>query len=306
MTATPAPVSPLVWANLICLASMVAWCAGLPATKFLVDVIPPVPLTFLRMAVAGAVLVAIWITVEGAGVLRRFDWLQALIVGAVVMGFGGLGMSVALDLTDAVTVAIITAGMPIIGLALEIAFDGRRVSVALILGVLLGVIGGLIALDVRNATPALGWGALAALASVCAYTWGSRATVRRFPGLTALGQTAVTVVGAGVAVGGLALVQALTVGSGVQWGALGWAEVGALFFSSVVAVVVAQTLWIVAVARLGVGVSSMHSNASPFYVMLIMLGLGGSWNWMQVVGAAIVILGVVVAQDMLGRRAWSV
>jgi hypothetical protein len=39
--------------------------------------------------------------------------------------------------------------------------------------------------------------------------------------------------------------------------------------------------------------------------MLIMLALGGSWNWTQAAGAAIVILGVLVAQDMLGRRAWS-
>jgi drug/metabolite transporter (DMT)-like permease len=305
MTATPAPGQSLLWANLICVVSMVAWCAGLPATKLLVDVIPPVPLTFVRMMLAGLVLTAIWVAVEGTGPLRRVDWGQAILVGGVVMGVGGLGMAVALDLTDAVTVAIITASMPIMGLALEIAFDGRRITKALVVGVALGVLGGLVALDVRNATPALGWGALASTVSVFAYAWGSRATVKRFPGFTALGQTAVTVLGAGIAIGALALGQALWSGTGVDWAALGPEDAGALVLSSLVAVVVAQSLWIVSVARIGVGVASLHSNATPFYVMLITLMLGGAWNWMQAAGAALVILGVLVAQDMISRKAWN-
>lgn len=303
--ATPAPGQSLIWANVICMISMVAWCAGLPATKVLVEVIPPVPLTFVRMMLAGLVLTALWVAVEGRGPLGRVDWGQGILVGGVVMGVGGLGMAIALDLTDAVTVAIITALMPIVGLALEIAFDGRRITRALVLGVALGVLGGLVALDVGNATPALGWGALASTASVFAYAWGSRATVKRFPGFTPLGQTAVTVLGAGIAVGALTGAQALWVGLGVDWAALDLGHAGALVLSSIMAVVVAQSLWIVSVARIGVGVASLHSNASPFYVMLITLALGGAWNWMQAAGAATVILGVLVAQDMLTRRAWS-
>jgi drug/metabolite transporter (DMT)-like permease len=280
---------------------MVAWCVGLPASKFLLADIPPVALTAMRMLVAGVVLVLIWWVAEGGAVVRRANWWQGLIVGSVSMGVGGLGVVVALDLTDAVTVAIVTATMPIVGLALEVVLDRRRVTIMLLVGLALGLVGGIIALDIGGATPALGWGAVASFVAVLAFSWGSRATVTRFPDLTPLGRTAITVLGAGIALGGLAVLQGLWQGTGVRWDALGWPHVGALFFSAIVAVVVAQTLWIVSVGQIGVGIASLHSNATPFYVMLITLALGGTWNWVQAAGAAIVILGVLVAQGMFAR-----
>lgn len=301
MTAQPgaAPAQSLIWANALCLLSVLAWCAGLPATKDLVAAIPPVPLTMLRMGVAGAVLVALWAVVEGTGPLRRANWVQGVLVGAVVMGLGGLGMSIALDLTDAVTVAIITATMPIVGLAFEVVFDGRRITPGLLVGVALGIGGGIVALDVGNAAPELGWGAAASLVSVFAYVWGSRATVSRFPDLSALGRTAITVAGAGIAIAALAAAQWLWQGSTIRWDLIGPGAVADLFLSAVVAVSLAQTLWILGVARVGIGVASMHNNAGPFYVMVITLALGGAWNWTQAIGAAIVILGVMAAQGML-------
>ena len=53
---------------------------------------------------------------------------------------------------------------------------------------------------------------------------------------------------------------------------------------------------------LGIGIASLHMNAVPFYVMLISFALGGTWNWAQAAGAAIVVLGVAVAQGVLPRR----
>ncbi|WP_291837882.1 hypothetical protein [Limimaricola sp.] len=43
-------------------------------------------------------------------------------------------------------------------------------------------------------------------------------------------------------------------------------------------------------------VAAFHINIAPFYVMMILLALGGVWNWPQAIGAAIVALGVVLAQ----------
>ncbi len=307
MPAAPGPQVPLsvVWANLFCLASVLAWSAGLPATAELVSVIPPLPLTVLRMSVAGAILVAVWIAREGVGPLRQADWGQGILVGAVVMGVGGLGMSIAIDLTDAVTVAIISAAMPIIGLAVEVALDGKRVSRALASGLVLGFLGAAIALDLRHATLQFGLGAAAALISVLGYVWGSRATVTRFPQLSALGRTGVTVVGAGISTGILAAAQALLWGSGISWSEIGTGTAIDLFLSAVAGVALAQTLWVMGVARVGIAVASMHNNAAPFYVMVIALAFGGAWNWTQALGAAIVILGVMVAQEMFGRLAWN-
>ena len=47
---------------------------------------------------------------------------------------------------------------------------------------------------------------------------------------------------------------------------------------------------------LGIGIASMHINAAPFYVMIFAVMAGGPWNWAQATGAAIVILGVLIAQ----------
>ena len=63
---------------------------------------------------------------------------------------------------------------------------------------------------------------------------------------------------------------------------------------------ICQLLWIVSVGRIGIGAASMHMNAVPFYVMLIVFFAGGPWNWWQTLGAAIVVTGAAIAQGLLG------
>ena len=62
-----------------------------------------------------------------------------------------------------------------------------------------------------------------------------------------------------------------------------------------------QLLWIISVGRIGIGAASMHMNAVPFYVMLMVFTLGGPWNWAQTFGAVIVVVGALVAQGLIGR-----
>jgi drug/metabolite transporter (DMT)-like permease len=57
-----------------------------------------------------------------------------------------------------------------------------------------------------------------------------------------------------------------------------------------------QALFVLAVQRIGVALSSFHLNIAPFYVMLILLAMGGDWSWVQAGGAAVVVLGVLLAQ----------
>jgi drug/metabolite transporter (DMT)-like permease len=45
----------------------------------------------------------------------------------------------------------------------------------------------------------------------------------------------------------------------------------------------------------------MHMNAVPFYTMLMVFALGGAWNWWQTAGAAVVVLGALIAQGLIGR-----
>jgi drug/metabolite transporter (DMT)-like permease len=299
--AIPRPTSAIT-ANALCLGSMISWALGLPALGYLVDFIPPMTLTAYRVAIAGIVLVLVWAWWEGPATVRRAPWLRGIGVGFVVIGLGAVLVAIALERADPVTVAIITAMMPLFGIGVECLQDGRRLTPALVIGLILSLAGGLVALDLAEATPGFGIGALAAFGSVLAFTWGSRATITSFPDLTPLGRTAITVAGAGIGTTALALAYAWAGGAPVIWASIGWPEVAALIAASIGSIALSQTLWIVSVGLLGIGIASLHMNAVPFYVMLITLALGGSWSWMQALGAAIVVLGVAVAQGFLAPR----
>ena len=220
-------------------------------------------------------------------------WLRGIGVGGVCLGLAATLLIYAQSKTDAVTVAVISAFAPIIGIGLECVLDGRRVTFRLIAGLLLSVAGGLGAYSVAMGDLALGLGALAA------YTWGSRATVTAFPGLTPIGRTAITVTGAALATASAALIHAGLGAPAANWAAFGWPEFGALMIFGVGSIAISQLLWIMAVGRLGIGMSSLHLNATPFYVMIFLFALGGEWIWAQALCAAIVGLGVLIAQGIV-------
>lgn len=303
MTTAPSPTRSLASANLICIASMVVWAAGLPAADLIIPLIPPLALTALRTGLAAAVLMLVWVMIEGTGPIRRANWRRGIVVGGICIGLGAVLLVIGQSYTDAVTVSIITATMPIIGIGLEVLLDGRRVTRPLIFGLILSLAGGMIALAKGGFSLNLGLGALAAFASCAAFTWGSRATVTLFSDLTPLGRTSITVTGAFIVMLTVSLGFSVAGGAPVQWAALGWPEIGALALFGVGSLALSQILWIVSVERLGIGSASLHMNAVPFYVMLIAFAFGADWSWLQTFGAAIVVIGVMIAQGMIRMTA---
>jgi drug/metabolite transporter (DMT)-like permease len=304
MTVTPSMANrSLLIANLICLASMMIWAAGLPAADLIVPHMPPLALTAARATLAAMVLVPIWWAIEGASAVRGADWLRGTWVGFVALGLASVFVIIALTLTDAVTVAIVTATMPVAGIALECALDRRPFTRALGVGLVLSIAGGLMALAGGTVKIDLGLGALAALASVLCYTWGSRETVRALPALTSLGRSAVTVSGAALVMLIAALADGVLRDAWPDWGAIGPREFTGLAIFGIGSMAVSQLLWIVSVGRIGIGAASLHMNAVPFYVMLIVFLTGGAWNWWQTAGAVVVVAGAMIAQGLLKIRA---
>ncbi len=289
----------LLSANLICLASMVTWAAGLPAADLIVPHMPPIALTAGRATLAALVLLPVWWAIEGTASLRRANWLRGAWVGFVTLGLASFFVIIALTLTDTVTVAIVSAVMPVAGIALECLADRRAFTRAIALGLLLSIAGGLIALSGNMASVDFGFGAVAALASVLCYTWGSRETVRALPELTSLGRSTVTVAGAAIVMLIAALIDGLLRDAWPDWSAIGPAELTGLAIFGVGSMAVSQLLWIISVGRIGIGAASLHMNAVPFYVMLIVFLLGGAWNWWQTAGAVVVVAGALIAQGFL-------
>ncbi|WP_374643795.1 DMT family transporter [Tabrizicola sp.] len=303
MTAiSPTTQRPLLLANLICLASMVVWAAGLPAADLILPHMPPVALTAGRATLAALVLLPLWWLVEGRRAVLRANWLAGAWIGFVTLGLASFFIVIALRYNDAVTVAIVTAVMPVIGILLECIADKRPFTRSLAVGLVLSVGGGLIAVSGAGGRVDFGVGILAALASTLCYTWGSRETVRALPGLTPLGRSSVTIAGCAAVALVAAVGDGLIRGQWPDWQAIGPAEFAGLAVFGIGSLAISQLLWIIVVGRLGIGAASMHSNATPFYTMVIVFLLGGAWNWWQTLGAAIVVLGALIAQGLLIRE----
>lgn len=300
------PVSPapsLLGANLICMASMLIWAAGLPAADFIIPLLPADQLSVLRMGLAALALLPVWALMEGPGALFRVNWLKGIAVGSLI-GLGAWFLIQGQARGGAVTAAVISATLPVVGIALEVVLDGRKLSRALVLGLLLSLAGGMMALDFKAGGMSMGFGALLCFGSVLSFTLGSRLTVTAFPGLSPIGRTALTISGAAIAVSVVAGLGIATGTAPPDFSAWGWKETLALLAFSVGSLGISQLMWIMSVEKLGIGLSGLHINAAPFYVMIILFLLGGRWDWGQAAAAGLVAIGVLIAQGIipLGRR----
>ena len=289
----------LVRANLLCMLSMLVWAVALPAADLLIASVPPLPLTAARMALASACLLPLWWWLEGGAALRNAPWGRAILIGGSTIGGGAFMLVVGQGMTNAVTVALVSASMPLIAIAIEVVLDARRLTAALVVGVLLSLGGGAMAMSTGAGGVGLGLGALLCFLAVLLFTLGSRATVTAFALLTPLGRTTVTLTGAALTTCAAAGLNALWGGAAPQWALLGLNELAALALFSIGGLAISQMLWIMSVGSLGIALSSLHINATPFYVMGTLFALGGAWNWTQAWAAAVVALGVLVAQGIV-------
>ena len=289
----------LVRANLLCMLSMLVWAVALPAADLLIASVPPLLLTAARMALASACLLPLWWWLEGGAALRNAPWGRAMLIGGSTIGGGAFMLVVGQGMTNAVTVALVSASMPLIAIAIEVVLDARRLTAALLVGVLLSLGGGAMAMSSGAGGVGLGLGALLCFLAVLLFTLGSRATVTAFALLTPLGRTTVTLTGAALTTCAAAGLNALLGGAAPQWALLGFKEFAALALFSIGGLAISQMLWIMSVGSLGIALSSLHINATPFYVMGTLFALGGAWNWTQAWAAAVVALGVLVAQGIV-------
>jgi drug/metabolite transporter (DMT)-like permease len=293
----PPPQSSPLTANLVCMMSMLIWAAGLPAADFIIPLLPAEQLTALRMSLAALSLLPVWIAMDGMDALTRANWLKGIAVGALI-GIGAWLLILGQALGGAVTAAVISATLPVVGIALEVMLDGRRLTAALLIGMALSAVGGVAALDWTGGM-SLGLGALLCFGSVVTFTIGSRLTVTAFPTLSPTGRTAITVSGAAIAA---CIAAGVQVGMGTPLAnPFGWeaSALVALLAYSVGSFALSQFLWIISVERLGIGLSALHINAAPFYVMVLLFIMGHGWSWMQAAAAGLVGLGVLIAQGIV-------
>ena len=127
------------------------------------------------------------------------------------------------------------------------------------------------------------------------------ATARDFPELSQLGRSTITLAG-GLSTAAVLVPVAGVLGLEVMpTRQVDAPQMGMLVFYALFSMGLSQFFFIASVGKLGVALASFHMNITPFYVMIVMLALGEDWNWTRALGAALVALAVVLAQDRKPR-----
>lgn len=287
--------------NGLAVASMLTWAAGFPAAEVLLQTWPPVALFAARLALAVAVMLPLWVLIDGPRRVWNAPWARAMLVGGVGLGLGMFLLIVAQKLTDPVTVALIASCAPLMAAVLELSAGTRRLRWNFVLGVLVSIFGGIIATS-AIAPAQLGLGAGCAILATALFCWASMATARDFPDLGQTGRATITFIG------GLVMASVLLCGA-VQFGfdampaaAFDMKQAGMLAIYALISMGLSHVFFIASIGRIGVTLTAFHINVAPFYVMVIMLVLGETWDWTRALGAGIVAFALVLAQDRGGRQ----
>ena len=291
------PPTGAIKANLLCFSSIFLWALGFPAAEVLLETWGALALVLVRLTLSAFVLLTIWIYLEGWNSVKNCEWLSPLRVGAIGFGIGTIFFLFGQRYSDAVIPAIMAAMMPIFGGLLEVIFDQRRLRPRLVIGILLALIGGYIATGVKLSEGSFGFGALLCLIAIPLYAWATRTITREFPKLTPIAQTTTTIIGAWILVFCFYILSILVDFEGAKIGLIDTYNIMMLLIFSVAAMAISQLLWIKAAGSLGILVASLHMNAIPFYVMIVMvIFFDSTWSWMQALGALIVGIGVIYSQ----------
>ena len=283
--------------NFACFSAMFLWAFGFPAAEVLLESWGSLTLVFFRFFVTILILIPFWIFMEGIKVFQKAPLVKSIITGFIGWGLGGNLLIIGQKLSDPVTTAICAAMMPIFGAIVELIYDSRKMTLNILIGITLALVGGYLATGVQLSDGQFGLGAIICIIAVILFAWGTRASTKGLSDLTYLGQSALTMTGGTIASLVFCLVSFIYGFGETKVGNFDYYHIYLLLIFVLLSQTISQTIWIFGSGKLGVLLASLHSNGLPFYVMLIfVIFFGGSWNWMQALGAFIVGVGVIVAQ----------
>ena len=288
--------------NLICIFSIVFYAMGFPAAEFLLDDWDVISIVAARNTLAFILIFFIWILYEGLQEVRVAKWNKGFWIGAIGFGIGSFFVLLLQSITSPVIAALMVATMPVAAVTLEIFLDGRKMTRWFLFGIVLVLFGGFIASGANLKNDSIGLASFLGITGVGLFAWGSRATVKNLPGMSLLGQVAVTTSGMVGSAVFVYFVSSIFFDITESPSQITYEHIGLILIYACLAIGISQILWIKSVAQLGIGLSSFHLNAAPFYVMLMLFLLGNSWIWHQTLGAVIVISGVIIAQRRTANK----
>jgi drug/metabolite transporter (DMT)-like permease len=294
----------LVLANLG-LALMIAfWGAFFPLLERLLIGWDVYSITLARQILGTAVLfLAVFIERRRAPLPRAPAWWPILILGGVGVTIGSLLTSLGVLFSSGLSSAIISTTNPIGSALTAAALYREPLARGILFGTILSVVGGLVSVlggQSGEGAHFHGGEILIVIANV-SWTWMSMAAQRWLRGYSQLQITAYT-----VAAGAfwLMLLFPMVVISGIVPIRMdfGLTSLAMVVFAGAMPIALGNFFWHYGVSRIGVVVASMYNNLLPVAAVAVTMLMGGRFTGWQLLGAAVILVGVFSAQMLALRR----
>jgi drug/metabolite transporter (DMT)-like permease len=290
-------------ANVGLLIMVTIWGAMFPALERILQTWDVLSATAGRHTLAViALLVVLSIRERTMPVHRGLPWVRLLLLGFFGMSVTSLLTTLSVHYSSGASAAITSATNPITSAITARLLHRVPLLPGIVIGSALSTAGGLISIfGGDSAGVELRGGELLLIVANVLWTWYSMMAQRWLAGYSQLhisGLTALTGL-----IGLYAVIGAV--------GATGMADfhidlslepVLLLLFSGAVSVAVGNSLWHFGVSRVGVTIAAMYNNLIPIVAVTISFWAGTKPTAAQLVGAAVIIAGVLYAQMMTLRR----
>lgn len=281
-------------------ATVLVWAANNVIVKAALSLIAPFPYVFMRCLIVSVLLFA-WLAFKKTDLrIRRRDVVDFFICGCTGFAYNNLVFTVGLKHSSAFSASVISATGPIFAMIFAAIAKIERVRPVQWAGAALAFFGVAIFVNISLRGVPIGFGEVLLMissASFAIYTLATRPLVVRY------GSPAVT---AWSALFGFIAAFPVTIKPVFEqdWGALGLGGWSALFYSSVISMMVSYTIWGWAVQRRGVGRTVVYLFFVPIGTgALSAILLGEELTAHKLAGAALVLAGVGFARLNLARRA---
>jgi len=291
-------------ANLGFLVMVTIWGAMFPALERILKTWDVFSATAGRHTLAVIALLAVLsIRERRIPVHRRLPWLRLLLLGFFGMSVTSLLTTLSVYFSSGASAAIASATNPITSAITARLLQRVPLVPGIVIGSVLSTAGGLIAIvgDTGGGVELRGGELLIIVANIL-WTWYSMMAQRWLAGYSQLHITGLT------ALTGLIGLYAIIGVAGVTGMAefridLSLEPVALLLFAGAISVAVGNSLWHFGVSRVGVTIAAMYNNLIPVVAVVIAFWAGTKPTAAQLVGAAVIIAGVLYAQGMALRRA---
>ena len=300
----PVPVSQKVAGNFMLAAGSSVWATHFLVTDVLLATWDPYLLTAARLMSATGFLMTFYTLQTRGRPLRRIPWRAALLLGVAGISLSTVLLTLGVKYAGAVPASIVAAAAPIVAAFVARAVFGLPLSLAVALGAVVAVAGGVIA-ALGSATGGAGelrGGELFILAAVTLFTWYSVGAQRWLAGLSQLGITAITIM-----IGGVAMVVALPllIGLGIAEARyeFSWSSIAYILYLGAGPASFALFTWHWGISRVGVTIASIYTNLVPIVVVAIRMVQGEPPAVEHLIGGTLIISGVLVAQLLPSRQA---